>query len=116
MAEKQMTIDDYLNNNQVTVMETMTPESKADVIQPELVDYNTLKKEELIAIIKQKDDSIESTIHALDKAKEDHSIEIKNMTEFYKKQINELSNLIAYYERKLKLIKDIITIETGGEK
>ena len=116
MAEKQMTIDDYLNNNQVTVMETMTPNPEADVIIPELVDYNALKKEELINIIKQKDDAIDSSIRALDKAKEDHSIEIKNMTEFYKKQISELSNLIAYYERKLKLIKDIITIETGGER
>ena len=48
MAERQMTIDDYLNNNKVSVMETMTPNPEADVIIPELVDYNALKKEELI--------------------------------------------------------------------
>lgn len=114
MAEKQMTIDDYLNSNQVSVMNTTAPE--ADVIQPELVDYNSLKKEELISIIKQKDDAIESTIRTLDKLKEEHSIEINNMNEFYKKKIKEVSNLVAYYERKFKLVGDLINIETGGEK
>lgn len=117
MAERQMTIDDYLNNNKVSVMETMTQVNpEADVIAPELVDYNTLKKEELINIIKQKDDAITTSIHALDKAKEEHGIELANMTEFYKKKIQEMSHLVAYYERKFKVVADIINIETGGEK
>jgi hypothetical protein len=116
MAERQMTIDDYLNNNKVSVMETMTPNPEADVITPELVDYNALKKEELINIIKQKDDAITTSIRALDKAKEEHGIELANMTEFYKKKIQEMSHLVAYYERKFKIVADIINIETGGEK
>ena len=116
MAERQMTIDDYLNNNKVSVMETMTPNPEADVIIPELVDYNALKKEELINIIKQKDDAIDSSIRALDRAKEEHGIELANATEFYKKKIQEMSNLVAYYERKFKVVADIINIETGGEK
>lgn len=114
MAEKQMTIDDYLNSNQVSVMNTTAPE--ADVIQPELVDYNTLKKEELINIIKQKDDAIITAVRALDKAKEEHGIEMNNMNEFYKKKVTEISNLVAYYERKFKLVSDLINIETGGER
>lgn len=116
MAEKQMTIDDYLNSNQVSVMNTSTPNTDADVIQPELVDYNSLKKEELISIIKQKDDAIESTIRSLDKLKEEHGIEMNNMNEFYKKKVTEISNLVAYYERKFKLVSDLINIETGGER
>ena len=38
------------------------------------------------------------------------------MNEYYVNRIKELQSIIAYYERKLNVLKDIITMENGGEK
>ena len=37
-------------------------------------------------------------------------------SEYYLKRIEEMKALTKYYERKLKVLKDIITIETGDDK
>jgi hypothetical protein len=47
---------------------------------------------------------------------EAHKLEIENLNTYYSQRNTELSNLIMYYERKIKVIKDIITLETGGER
>ena len=41
--------------------------------------------------------------------------ELPETVEAEKVDYNELNNLIKYYERKIKLIRDLIDIETGGE-
>ena len=41
--------------------------------------------------------------------------QIEELNVYYRDRINELNNLIKYYERKIKLIRDLIDIETGGE-
>ena len=40
------------------------------------------------------------------------------MNEYYVARIKELNSIISYYERKLNVLKDIITLETdkGGDK
>lgn len=104
----------------VQMMNTMPlEEEKEDVLRVEElvpVDYKKLSKEELIGIIEEKDKvhtQYEDKIHDME---EGHKKEMETATEYYLKRIEELKALTRYYERKLKLLKDIITIETGDEK
>ena len=104
----------------VQMMSTMPlEEEKEEVLKVEElapVDYKKLSKEELIGIIEEKDKvhaQYEDKIHDME---DGHKKEMDTATEYYLKRIEELKALTRYYERKLKLLKDIITIETGDEK
>lgn len=114
--EKQMSIYDYLNNDKVAVMDTASVEEAVEKIEAEPVDYNTLNKAELITVIADKDNVINNYIDKIEHMEKEHKIEIENLNTYYSKRNTELSNLVMYYERKIKVIKDIITLETGGEK
>lgn len=114
--EKQMTIDDYLNSNNVAVMNTAPMEEAVEKIEAEPVDYNTLSKAELISVLADKDNVINNYITKIENMEDSHKLEIENLNTYYSQRNTELSNLIMYYERKLRILKDIINIETGGEK
>lgn len=86
-----------------------------ETVEVEKVDYNTLDKKELIDIINAKDKSIENYESVLADKKEFYEKQMEELNAYYRDRINELNNLIKYYERKIKLIKDLIDIETGGE-
>lgn len=114
--EKQMTIDDYLNSDNVAIMNTASMGEAVETIKAEPIDYNTLNKEELIFVLNDKDSVINNYITKIESMEEAHKLEIENLNSYYSQRNTELSNLIMYYERKIKVIKDIITLETGGEK
>ena len=114
--EKQKTIDDYLNSNNVAVMNTAPVEEAIEKIEAEPVDYNTLSKAELVSVLADKDNVINNYISKLENMEEAHKLEIENLNTYYSQRNTELSNLIQYYERKLRVLKDIINIETGGDK
>lgn len=118
--EKQLTIDDYLNSNNVAVMNTAPAEnyidSSVEKIEAEPVDYNNLKKEELLVVLADKDNVINNYISKLEDMEVAHKSELENLNHFYSQRTTELSNLVQYYERKLRVLKDIINIETGGER
>ena len=117
--EKQMSMYDYLNNDKVAVMNTAPVIDMAEAtekIEAEPVDYNTLNKAELITVVADKDNVINNYIDKIEHMEKEHKIEIENLNTYYSKRNTELSNLVMYYERKIKVIKDIITLETGGEK
>jgi hypothetical protein len=82
----------------------------------ELVNYETLSKEELINLHKTKDSSINNYQMTLENKEEEHRKEIEGLNKYYGDRIKELNSLVKYYERKLKLINDFINIETGGVK
>lgn len=94
-------------------------EEKEDVLKVEElvpVDYKKLSKEELIGVIEEQNKvhtQYEDKIHDME---EGHKKEMETASEYYLKRIEELKALTRYYERKLKLLKDIITIETGDDK
>lgn len=114
--EKQMTIDDYLNNGAVEMIDCSTEPVNKDNIEVEKVDYATLTKEDLIRLLTNKDVALENYEHKVSEMEASHKNEIDNMNDFYRSRLNEHTHLIHYYERKLKVLKDIITIEEGGEK
>lgn len=103
----------------VQMMNTMPLKEEEGILKVEdlvPVDYKKLSKEELIGVIEEKDKvhaQYEDKIHDIE---DGHKKEIDNVTEYYLKRIEELKALTRYYERKLKLLKDIITIETGDEE
>lgn len=116
--KKQLTISDYNENGDMVlgpVVDTATMED-VDRVELEQVDYNSMTKAELITVLKQKDGVLglyETKLHDIE-AK--HENDMQSYVEFYNKELDGKNKLIAYYERKMKLIKDIITIELGDEK
>ena len=78
--------------------------------------YIELNKDELIRLVIQKDTTLENYEHKINEMETNHKTEIDNMNDFYRARLNEHTHLIQYYERKLKVLKDIITIEEGGDK
>ena len=113
---KQMTIDDYLNNESVEMIDCSTKTTEAETVEAEKVNYAVLNKEQLIRVLTDKDTALKNYEHKVSEMEANHKTEINNMNEFYRARLNEHTHLIHYYERKLKVLKDIITIEEGGEK
>ena len=86
-----------------------------DTLEIEKVDYKKLDKIDLARLCKEKDTAIAS-YEAERKSKQDRfNKEIEDMNAYYVARINELKSLVKYYERKFKLIKDLINIEKGDE-
>lgn len=87
-----------------------------DTIQVEVVDYKNLTKEKLIEVINMKDKAVmnyEEKLKELDKKAEAN---ISELNDYYSRLLKEKEALVRYYERKMKLINDLVNIETGGEK
>lgn len=114
--EKQMTIDDYLNHGEVEMIDCSTEPVHKDNIEVEKVDYTTLTKEDLIRLLVDKDTTLENYEHKVNEMETNHKTEIDNMNDYYRARLAEHTHLIQYYERKLRVLKDIITIEEGSEK
>lgn len=111
---KQLTIDDYNDKGDFTaVMSAKDIDADENKMEATPVDYNDLKKEELIKVLEYNKKTFENYEHTINELKDGHSKEINEINEYYKKRITELNSIISYYERKLKLINDIVNIERG---
>lgn len=86
----------------------MTNENKA-------VEYNSMTKEELIGVIKSKDQAYENLKIVMDNNKADYENSLKNQRDNNRKVIDSLNKVITFYRNKLNVIKDICNLE-GGEK
>jgi hypothetical protein len=116
---KKVSIDNNLTENFEPVqMMTNTPvvADAPEEVSLEVTDYNLLDKETLISLHKTKDSTIENYQTVLERNEEERKKEIDSLTNYYREKITEQDNVIRYYERKLKLINDLIHIETGGVK
>jgi hypothetical protein len=86
----------------------MTNENKA-------VEYDSMTKEELIGVIKSKDQAYENLKIVMDNNKADYENSLKNQRDNNRKVIDSLNKVITFYRNKLSVIKDICNLE-GGEK
>ena len=111
---KENKVDRLLSSGNVAIMSTKPTEVKADKVDATPVKPEALSKEELIKVVQANQTAIKNYEQKLQDTLKNHDNELKNMNEYYGKKIKEMSSLISYYERKLKLIKDLINIE-GGE-
>lgn len=114
---RKVSIDKNLTENFEPVqMMTNTPVAveAPEEVSLEVTDYNLLDKDTLISLHKTKDSTIENYQTVLERNEEERKKEIDGLTNYYREKITEQENVIKYYERKLKLIYDLINIETGG--
>lgn len=79
------------------------------------VEYDSMTKEELIGVIKSKDQAYENLKIVMDNNKKDYEDSLKNQRDNNRKVIDSLNKVIAFYRNKLNVIKDICNLE-GGEK
>ena len=121
--KKNVNIDsnfaDTFEGVQMLNTEPVETEVTAEAVEDttlEVVNYDTLSKEELINLHRTKDSSINNYQMILENKEEEHKKEIEGLNKYYGDRIKELNSLVKYYERKLKLINDFINIETGGVK
>lgn len=79
------------------------------------VEYDSMTKEELIGVIKSKDQAYENLKIVMDNNKENYDKDIKEIDKNYQKVISDLTRAIKYYKNKFNIIKNICDLE-GGEK
>lgn len=87
-----------------------------ETLKPAQVDYKDLTKQDLIRLCEEKDSHIELYESERQSIQESHDKEVRGISEYYAKKITELSKVIKYYERKKKLILDILTLEEDKEE
>lgn len=115
MKEKQLTIDDYNNEGNLVTSPIISTEEKVDTVEVETVDYNTLTKAELLKVVEAKDTAVKNYEDKLNMIEEKHNKELHDVADYFKQEVDAKSKIIAYYERKFKLLKDILVIEKGEE-
>lgn len=99
---------DYLRTPKEETEET----NKLETGEP--IDYETLTKEELITVLKARDTVLEYYEEDKKETTEKHNKELEEMQKYYVARVNEIKALNEYHERKLDIIKNLITME--GEK
>ena len=109
--------DKELKATQMVIQDDGTlGEEPIDMLTAEQVDYSKLDVVDLVRLCKEKDKAIESYEKERKDKQDAHNKEIENMNNYYVARINELTALIRYYERKFKVLKDIILIEKEEDK
>lgn len=97
-------------------VDLLEPTENVESLDVQGIDLNNLSKEELISLIESHKKASENYEHTIEEMKKHNEDVMKDITDHYGRVIEEKNRLIGYYERKLKVLRDIITIETGGEK
>lgn len=107
MHTKQLSIDDYLGGK--------TPEQNEQVeaLEAVQVEYDKLTKEELIKVLKDKDQALENykTMYETKEQEFNRQVEVINQT--YKDNMDKMHTINVYLTNKLNVIKGIITMEEG---
>lgn len=88
-------------------------QDEVDTLEPVKVNYEELTKEELIKILKDKDEAMEMCNKALEEKDKHFEAQLNSINETYKQNLDRISTVNGYMSRKLKVIKDIITMEEG---
>lgn len=85
-------------------------------IEVEEIHYEQMTKAELVDICGQQDTQLKNYEIVLNNEREANKETLSKVQEAYKKQIDACNALLKYYERKFKLIKDLLNIEEGEDK
>lgn len=105
MEETQMSLEDF----NIETSDDMTEEVKE-------AELSTLTNENLIVIIEELRKANTSYDEQIKTIHDHYNKEMGEMNSYYNSKLTEKNNLISYYDRKFKLIKDIIVIEAGEVK
>lgn len=99
------------------VLDTRVNKNKnlVETVEAETVDYKDLSVDELIKIIEDKDRACENYKTTIEGMEKKHEMSIKNMADSYDNHVKKLTSVIRYYERKLRVLGDIINMEDMEE-
>ena len=84
-------------------------------IEVDKIEYDQMTKAELVDVCKQQEKTLENYEIVLNSERNNNKETLTKIQEAYQKQLKDATSLIKYYERKFKLIGDIINIEDGKE-
>ena len=84
-------------------------------IEVDKIEYDQMTKAELVDVCKQQEKTLENYEIVLNSERDKNKETLTKIQETYQKQLKDATSLIKYYERKFKLIGDIINIEDGKE-
>lgn len=84
-----------------------------DKIEVDMTDLSTLSKEDLIRLVESDRQAFRNYEAKLKDKDETHLKELDDIGSYHEKKEKDMGALIAYYERKFKLLGDIINIEGG---
>lgn len=85
-------------------------------IEVEEIHYEQMNKTELVDVCRQQDTQLKNYEIVLNNERETNKETLSKVQEAYKKQLDACNALLKYYERKFKLIKDLLNIEEGEDK
>lgn len=85
-------------------------------IEVEEIHYEQMNKTELVDVCRQQDTQLKNYEIVLNNEREVNKETLSKVQEAYKKQLDACNALLKYYERKFKLIKDLLNIEEGEDK
>ena len=85
-------------------------------IEVEEIHYEQMNKTELVDVCRQQDTQLKNYEIVLNNERETNKETLSKIQEAYKKQLDACNALLKYYERKFKLIKDLLNIEEGEDK
>lgn len=85
-------------------------------IEVEEIHYEQMNKTELVDVCRQQDTQLKNYEIVLNNEREANKETLSKVQEAYKKQLDACNALLKYYERKFKLIKDLLNIEEGEDK
>ena len=100
----------------VQMLSTAPVETTERVEEVKPVELKSLSKEDLINIIEEKDKVIGRYEDRVKELQEFSEKEKQGLSEYYLERIKELKSLVGYYERKIRILRDLINIETGDDK
>ncbi len=117
MRRKTVDMDKVLKNSdliQPINVENLMEPAEERLTAGEPIPYEDLTKEELITVLKTRDQVIEFYEEDEKEALEKHNKELEEMQKYYVARVNEIKALNEYHEKKLDIIKNIIVME--GER
>lgn len=85
-------------------------------LEPIVIDYKSMTKDELITTVEELQKTNSLYDDKINQIHEYYSKQTTGMRNYYVELVVNKDNVIRYYERKFKLLTDIINIEQGGEQ
>ena len=117
MRRKTVDMDKVLKNSDIIQpinVENLMEPAEDELTAGEPIDYESCTKEELITILKARDQVLGYYEDERKETNEKHNKELEEMQKYYVARVNEIKALNEYHERKLDIIKNIIVME--GER
>lgn len=97
-------------------VDLLEPVEQTETLDAEQADFNKMNKEDLVRLCEAHQIAVQNYEARIAEMKKHNEDSMKELNDYYSDRFKKQNNLISYYERKFKVLNDILNIETGGEK